>query len=190
MSNKSLMKDNITLLQGGYHARKSHVRVTTRDRMLSSLLDRLTDNEPDKQKEAVSNYLLSHSVYRQNVLRDLQWLLNSINRASHQDLSCFPEIPFSVYNFGIAPLAGRNISDIEWHEIENKITQAIHTFEPRIIPDELQVNCMSEINSLALYNTLPIEIKGFLWCVPWPIEFFFRCDIDLEHYHFTLKEAG
>ncbi|PHM72493.1 type VI secretion system baseplate subunit TssE [Xenorhabdus kozodoii] len=184
------MKDNMTLLHGGYHFRKPPARITVRDRMQSSLLDRLTDNEPDKIKESTSNYLLSHRTFRQNVLRDLQWLLNSINKESNQDLSCFPEIQNSTYNFGIAPLAGKNMSDIEWSNIQNKIINAIHIFEPRIIPNELQVNCISNIHSLSLYNMLSIEIKGFLWCIPWPIEFLFRSDIDLEHGYFTMKEAG
>ncbi|CDH23235.1 type VI secretion system baseplate subunit TssE [Xenorhabdus bovienii] len=184
------MKDNITLLHGGYHFRKPPARITARDRMQSSLLDRLTDNEPDKKKENMNNYLLSHRTFRQNVLRDLQWLLNSINKELNQDFSCFPEIQRSAYNFGIAPLAGKNMSDIEWSDIQNKIIKAIHIFEPRIIPNELQVNCISDIRSLSLYNTLSIEIKGFLWCIPWSIEFLFRSDLDLEHGSFTMKEAG
>ncbi|CDG17586.1 type VI secretion system baseplate subunit TssE [Xenorhabdus doucetiae] len=184
------MKDNITLLHGGYHSRKPPARITARDRMQSSLLDRLTDNEPDKNKETVSSYLLSHRTFRQNVLRDLQWLLNSINKEPDQNLVSFPEIQHSTYNFGIAPLAGKNMSDVEWHDIQDKIVKAIHIFEPRIIPNELQVNCISNINSLAMYNILSIEIKGFLWCIPWPIEFLFRSDIDLEHGYFNMKEAG
>ncbi|OTA20656.1 hypothetical protein Xbed_01184 [Xenorhabdus beddingii] len=184
------MNDNITLLYGGYHARKPPARITARDKMLPSLLDRLTDNEPDKKKETVSNYLLSHKALRQNVLRDLQWLLNSINKGDHQDLAFFPEIQRSTYNFGITPLAGKNMSDIEWDDIQNKIIHAIHVFEPRIIPDELQVNCISDMTSLYLYNVLSIEIKGFLWCIPWPLEFLFRSDIDLENGYFTMQEAG
>ncbi|MDC9592071.1 type VI secretion system baseplate subunit TssE [Xenorhabdus sp. IM139775] len=184
------MKDNITLLHGGYHSRKIPARITARDRMQSSLLDRLTDHEPDENKEAVSNYLLSHRAFRQNVLRDLQWLLNSINKEPDEILYFLPEIQHSTYNFGIAPLAGKNISDIEWHDIQNKIIKAIHIFEPRIIPNELQVNCISDIKSLSMYNILSIEIKGFLWCIPWPIEFLFRSDIDLELGYFSMKEAG
>ncbi|MBI6550361.1 type VI secretion system baseplate subunit TssE [Xenorhabdus lircayensis] len=184
------MNDNITMLYGGYRSRRPPARITAKDRMLPSLLDRLTDNEPDKKKEVVSNYLLSHNALRQNVLRDLQWLLNSINRESNQDLSSFPEIRHSTYNFGITPLAGKNMSDIEWNDIQNNIINTIHVFEPRILPDELQVSCISDINSLSLYNILSIEIKGFLWCIPWPLEFLFRSDIDLEHGYFTMKEAG
>ncbi|WP_422824359.1 type VI secretion system baseplate subunit TssE [Xenorhabdus bharatensis] len=184
------MNDNLTLMRGGYHYRNNVSNITARDKMQPSLLDRLTDNEPDKKKEAKSNYLISHSVLRQNLLRDLQWLLNSINSESTQNLSPFPEICSSVYNFGLAPLAGKFMSEIEWKDIQHKITEAIHVFEPRIIPDSLEINCVSDTNSLTLYNILSIEIRGFLWCVPWPLEFLFRSEIDLENGHFTIKEAG
>ncbi|OTA19566.1 hypothetical protein Xbed_02246 [Xenorhabdus beddingii] len=184
------MNDNITLLHGGYRSRSNTARVTAKDRMQPFLLDKLTDNEPDKQQEVINNGLLSHSTLRQSVLRDLQWLLNSINSESEQDLSPFSEIRRSVYNFGVTPLAGKYLSGIEWEDIQYRIINAIHIFEPRIIPDELEVNCISDTHSLTLYNTLSIEIKGFLWCVPWPLEFLFRSDIDLENGYFTIREAG
>lgn len=184
------MTDNITLLHGGYHRRNSPTRITTKDRMQPSLLDRLTDNEPDKKQEVIHSYMLSQTALRQNVLRDLQWLLNNINSESEQDLTLFPEIRRSVYNFGLPPLSGKCISEIEWEDIQHRIITAIHIFEPRIIPDGLEVNCVSNTHSLTLYNTLPIEIKGFLWCIPWPLEFLFRSDIDLENGYFTIKEAG
>ncbi|MDC9612699.1 type VI secretion system baseplate subunit TssE [Xenorhabdus khoisanae] len=184
------MNDNITLLHGGYRSRNKAARITAKDRMQPLLLDKLTDNEPDKKQEATNSFLLSHSALRQSVLRDLQWLLNSINSESEQDLSPFPEILRSVYNFGLPPLAGKYVSGIEWEDIQHRIIRAIHIFEPRIIPDELEINCISDTHSLTLYNTLSVEIKGFLWCAPWPLEFLFRSDIDLENGYFTIREAG
>ena len=41
------------------------------------LLDRLTDDEPDKQQESRSQRVVSNQKYRQGVLRDLDWLFNS-----------------------------------------------------------------------------------------------------------------
>ncbi len=184
------MNDNIALLHDGYHSRNNATRVTAKDRMLPSLFDRLIDNEPDKKQEAVNNYMLSHSVLRQSVLRDLQWLFNNINSEFEHDLTPFPEIRQSVYNFGLPPLSGKCISEIEWGDIQHRIISAIHIFEPRIIPDELEVHCVSDTHSLTLYNMLSVEIKGFLWCVPRPLEFLFRSDIDLENGYFTIKEAG
>ena len=108
------------------------------------------------------------------MLRDLQWLFNTINNEAQQDLSAFGEVQRSVWNFGVAPLAGQNISDIEWQDMQRKMTDAILHFEPRILPQGLQVRCVSDLKSLSLHNVLSIEIKGRLWCVPYPLEFLFR----------------
>ncbi|MDR0218560.1 MAG: GPW/gp25 family protein [Enterobacteriaceae bacterium] len=181
------MNDSTISIHGGYIHRRNSSRITARDRMQPSLLDKLTDNDPMKKKEASISYLISNRTLRQNLRRDLQWLLNSINSEADQDLTLFPEIRRSVYNFGLVPLAGKNMSDIKWEDVQHKIIRAIHTFEPRIIPDNLEITCISDIHSQTLYNILSIEIKGFLWCIPWPIEFLFRSDIDLETGYFSIQ---
>lgn len=178
------------LLRGGFRNRNKQDALNARDKMQPSLLDRLTDNAPEKQQEAVSNTVISHSVLRRNVLRDLQWLFNSINNEAQQDLTPFPHVQRSAYNFGVAPLAGQRMSDIEWHDIQRKLTDSILHFEPRILPTGLQVRCVSDTSSLNLHNVLSIEIKGRLWCVPYPLEFMFRTELDLENGHFELKDVG
>lgn len=178
------------LLRSGWQARSKQERVGARDKMQPSLLDRLTDNEPGKQREPANSNFITHSALRQQVLRDLQWLFNTINQDSSHDLSALPEVRRSVVNFGVAPLAGKRMSDIEWHDIQRKLTEAIVNFEPRIMPQGLQVRCISDTASLDLHNVLSIEIKGRLWCVPYPLEFLFRTDVDLENGHFELKDAG
>ncbi|KAB8310342.1 type VI secretion system baseplate subunit TssE [Erwinia endophytica] len=178
------------LLRGGYRHRNQQDALNARDKMQPSLLDRLTDNAPDKLRETASSTVISHSVLRRNVLRDLQWLFNSINNEAQQDLLPFPQVQRSVYNFGVAPLAGQRMSDIEWQDIQRKLTNSILHFEPRILPAGLQVRCLSDTHALNLHNVLSIEIKGRLWCVPYPLEFLFRTDLDLENGHFELKDMG
>lgn len=82
------------------------------------------------------------------------------------------------------------MSDIEWQDIQRKMTNAILHFEPRILPQGLQVRCVSDLTALDLHNVLSIEIKGRLWCVPYPLEFLFRTQVDLENGHFELQDAG
>ncbi|AOR65426.1 type VI secretion system baseplate subunit TssE [Pectobacterium wasabiae] len=189
-SDKRSHNDGHAQLYGGFRARRNRDVLTTRDKLQSSLLDRLTDNAPDKRNEASSNTLISHSALRRHVLRDLQWLFNTINNEAQQDLSEFGEVQCSVWNFGVAPLSGQNISDIEWQDIQRKMTDAILHFEPRILPQGLQVRCVSDMTSLSLHNVLSIEIKGRLWCVPYPLEFLFRTQVELESGHFELQDAG
>lgn len=182
--------DSGDLLRHGYRARRNATTVSARDKMQPSLLDRLTDNAPDKRQEPANSNLVSHSALRRQVLRDLQWLFNTINNEAQQDLSRVDHVRRSVFNFGVAPLAGKRMSEIEWGDIQQRLTEAILHFEPRILPQGLQVRCVCDTKSLDLHNVLSIEIKGRLWCVPWPLEFLFRTDVDLENGHFELKDAG
>ncbi|AIR85803.1 MULTISPECIES: type VI secretion system baseplate subunit TssE [Erwiniaceae] len=183
-------EDGYAQLHGGYRARKTRDTLTSRDKLQSSLLDRLTDDAPDKRREPGNSVLITHNTLRRHVLRDLQWLFNTINNEAQQDLNPFGEVQRSVWNFGVAPLAGQNMSDIEWQDIQRKMTNAILHFEPRILPQGLQVRCVSDLTALDLHNVLSIEIKGRLWCVPYPLEFLFRTQVDLENGHFELQDAG
>ena len=182
--------DDRDLLRTGWRARNGKESPGARDKMQPSLLDRLTDNAPDKQQEPVSSNVISNSALRRHVLRDLQWLFNTINNEAQNDLSQLAHVRRSVVNFGVAPLAGKRMSDIEWQDIQQKLTDAILHFEPRILPQGLSVRCISDTQSLDLHNVLSIEIKGRLWCVPYPLTFLFRTDVDLENGHFDLKDVG
>ncbi len=177
-------------LRTGWQSRRKQDSVGARDKMQPSLLDRLTDNQPHKKQEPVNSNLIAHSALRRHVLRDLQWLFNTINHDDPLAMESLHQVRRSVINFGVAPLAGKRMSDIEWHDIQRKLTEAIINFEPRILPQGLQVRCISDTHSLDLHNVLSIEIKGRLWCVPYPLEFLFRTDVDLENGHFELKDAG
>lgn len=189
MSN-SRSGEGAELLRSGYRFRKDQSTLNVRDKLQPSLLDRLTDDEPGKSQETANQRLISHSTLRRHVLRDLQWLFNTINNEAQHDLTSFSQVRRSVLNFGVAPLAGQRMSDIEWHDIQRKLTEAIVNFEPRILPQGLQVRCISDTRSLDLHNVLSIEIKGRLWCVPYPLEFLFRTDVDLENGYFELKDVG
>jgi len=53
-----------------------------RERLQPSLLDRLTDDEPDQEVESRERRVLSVRGLREGVLRDLAWLLNTTNLLS------------------------------------------------------------------------------------------------------------
>lgn len=177
-------------LQQGYRFRDNGERVTARDRMQPVLLDLLTDNEPQKKQEAPLRNLVSHSDLRRRVLRDLQWLFNCVSHEAEESLVELPYVQRSTLNFGITSLAGKRMSDIEWEDIQRTLTATILNFEPRILPEGLQVRCLSDTGALDLHNVLSIEIKGRLWCEPYPLDFLFRTDVDLENGHFELKDLG
>jgi len=164
-------------------------RLNPHDRMRPSILDRLTDDEPDRPARTEVRNVISHQTLRSQVLRDLQWLFNCINNTSQLDLRPYPQVRASVLNFGVEPLAGQRISEIEWETVRRQLTQAIIQFEPRIIAQDLTLRCISDPHSLTTHNVLSIEIKGNLWCVPWPLAFLFRTELDLEHSRYELKDS-
>ena len=51
-----------------------------------SLLDRLTDHHPEKKKESTSQQQLSQQDYKDAVIRDLAWLLNTYSNAEMDGL--------------------------------------------------------------------------------------------------------
>jgi type VI secretion system protein ImpF len=107
--------------------------LTPRDRLQPSLLDRLTDFEPDTQQEARERRVLSMRALRQSVQRDLGWLLNANGLASVQDLSGYPYVSNSVINFGLPDIAGKTASGIDPLQLERLVRDAIWAFEPRLL---------------------------------------------------------
>ena len=163
-----------------------------RNQLLPSLFDRLTDEEPRKKKEARPDQAINIDQYRQAVLRDILYLLNTCNLQAETMEQHLPRnVRSSTLNYGIPPLSGVNFSDIEWQDVEQNIKQAVIDFEPRIDSKSLQVIVNTEDdNNDALHNKLIIEIKGHLKLNPYPKEFLLRTSMDIETGLFNLLEGG
>ena len=143
------------------------------------LLDRLTDNAPEKREESSMERVVSISRYRVGVLRDIRWLLSASRHLEDEDLQFYPGIRTSTLNFGIRSLCGRLADSVGGGSLEKDITQAIEAFEPRIDPASLIVELKEDTASKAK-NELVIEIRGDLWARPMPEEFMIKTKIDLE----------
>lgn len=157
-----------------------------RDRLQPALLDRLTDSAPHQRAEAPDAQAIDGERLRAAVLRDLAWLLNTANAEDgHVDWSAFEAARASVVNYGMRPLAGRQMAGLERTEIEASIRDAILRFEPRILADSVEVRNLSEPATrrgadAQRQNVLAFEIKGMLWRSPYPVELVLRSDVDLE----------
>jgi type VI secretion system protein ImpF len=161
-----------------------------RDRLQPALLDRLMDDNPAQCREARESAMITHTELRAAVLRDLRWLLNTVNLESTEEVGHLRHVPGSTVNFGVRALAGKRMSEIDWIDVEDNIRQAIVHFEPRILPSSIGVRCVTDTGTLEHHNILSLEIRGMLWCVPHPMEFLFRTDIDLESGHMDLRDLG
>jgi type VI secretion system protein ImpF len=72
--------------------------LAARERLQPSLLDRLTDDEPERGIEARERRVMSLRMLRDSVLRDLGWLLNTTNLLSVTDHPKLPHVAASVLN--------------------------------------------------------------------------------------------
>lgn len=149
------------------------------ERLLPALLDRLSDDHPEQRKEAARSRVVSRNAFRRSVLRDLAWLLNTTNAEAETDFGDLPARR-SVLNFGIVPLAGVTVTGTDWQAIETAVREAILAFEPRIIPETLAVRLVGETEKEGAHNEMAMEIKGQLWCQPYPMELLLRSRLDLE----------
>ena len=153
--------------------------VDMRNRLQPSLLDRLTDDQPGDRVEAEDRRVMSRSQLRQAVLRDLAALFNSVQPLGAQS-DPHPPAAASVLNFGLPPLSGQLASKLDVSVLEAAIRQAIVRFEPRILPDTLQVKAQESASVLDTHNVIEFEIRGHLWSQPVPLEILLRTQLDLE----------
>ena len=60
----------------------------------------------------------------------------------------------------------------------------------RILADSLRVRCLADNLNQGHHNILSLELSGELWCIPYPLEFIFRSEIDLECGYIVLRSLG
>lgn len=149
-----------------------------KERLQPSLLDRLTDHEPDRKQESRESRSLSEAQLRESVRRDLTWLLNSTHISAIQDLSAYPEVQRSVINYGIPDLAGQTLSSVDEGKIERVIRDCVLLFEPRLLRESLKLRALASDESG--HNTLVFDIEGEMWAEPVPRAVFLRTEINLE----------
>ena len=113
--------------------------LTQKERLQPSLLDRLTDDEPDKQEESRDKRVLSMRKLRECVLRDMSWLLNTSNLEAVQNLDDYPYVKNAVVNYGISDISGHAVVSADVGSMEKDLRQAIWDFEPRIIRNSVNV---------------------------------------------------
>jgi type VI secretion system protein ImpF len=155
-------------------------QILPQDRLQPALLDRLTDDEPDKKQEPREASVLSKSRLRQSVLRDLAWLFNATRLEAVADLESAPNVRRSVLNFGLPAFSGSTASALDVSDLSRAVHEAILAFEPRILPSTLHVRTVLESGALDHHNVIGVEIHGELWAQPVPLEFLVRTEFDLE----------
>lgn len=161
--------------------------LTSQERLQPSLLDRLTDDDPDNSRESRDKRVLNLRRLREGVIRDLSWLLNTSNLDSIEDLEEYPEVADSVLNYGMPHLSGSTASSVIVGTIEKQIKEAIVKFEPRILQNTVRVRLSVDDKEFS-HNAMRMEIHGELWAQPVPERLFLRTDVDLETGDVTISD--
>ncbi len=157
-----------------------------RERLQPSLLDRLTDEEPDKSIESRERRVLSVRTLRESVLRDLAWLLNTTNLFSVTDDGQLPHLSSSVINYGMPDISGISVVGMNMSDLERGIRQAIWDFEPRLMRASVVVKAVS---SEANHNKIMFEIEGDMWAQPYPERLYLKTELDLDRAAIRLTES-
>ncbi|OEZ29552.1 cytoplasmic protein [Variovorax boronicumulans] len=149
--------------------------------MLPTLFDRLRDEAPGRSAELPSEYTATPARMREIIQRDLALLFNTTNAEDLIDRTRHADAASSTVNYGVPPLAGSYLSERKWADIERIIRRAIRDYEPRLIPDSVQVvPLMKEDGAAEAYNVLLFEIRALIHLKPYPLAFTVQSAVDLE----------
>ena len=162
--------------------------LTPQERLQPSLLDRLTDTDPEGKTESRERRVLSIQRLRAGVLRDLGWLLNTGYLETTEDLDAFPEARQSVINYGMPDLSGLSASSSDTVRLEKAVRKAIVDFEPRINSRSLKVSINIDNDEMSR-NSMVFKIEGELWAQPTPLALFLKTEVDLETGDVTVTEG-
>ncbi|NND91259.1 MAG: type VI secretion system baseplate subunit TssE [Granulosicoccus sp.] len=162
--------------------------LTHKERLLPSLLDRLTDDRPKVREESRHHRAGNISSLRESVLRDLEWLMNTVNLESVVSLDAYPEIRDTVLNYGMPGLSGSTLNTADRESIKELIKDAIETFEPRILKNTLRVSLIED-KDMVNPHAIAFQIEGTMWGRPMPEALFLRTELDLELGDVKVTEA-
>jgi len=147
------------------------------ERLQPSLLDRLTDNHPTEVKESARDQIIDIRQLRDIVLRDLGWLLNTVNQEGDVIEDEYPFAAASTLNYGITDIAGKKAAEARPYELERMIHKAIERYEPRIVQGSLEVKLSTTVEGT--HSRILFNIHAEIWAQPVPVEVFMRTELDL-----------
>jgi type VI secretion system protein ImpF len=116
---------------------------------------------------------------RRDVMRNIEWLLNTEAPTNFADQPIPQAVVDSVLCFGIEPYSGRAQSTLRPHDIAWNIRKRILAFEPRIDRHSLEVT-VADPDGQHRFNKLRFTVSGQLRSDPLPIEFVVQTEIDTE----------
>lgn len=159
------------------------------DRLQPALLDRLRDDNPEKNREPVGARVMTVDQLKQAVIRDLSWLLNTSSLGSVEEIEHYPHVLNSVLNYGLTDLAGSTASSVNLNDLEKKLRQTVITFEPRLDRRTTKVHARI-LEGDGGPNRIMFEIESELWARPLPLHLCLETNVDLESGEVLIEDVG
>tara|TARA_R110002124_G_scaffold5553_2_gene35467 strand:- start:1892 stop:2386 length:495 start_codon:yes stop_codon:yes gene_type:complete len=157
------------------------------ERLQPSLLDRLTDDNPSEVKESARERVIDMRRLKEIVMRDLGWLLNTVNQDLAIPADTYPYAAKSTLNYGITDVSGKRAVEARPYELERMLHVAIEAFEPRIIKGSLQVDLSA--GDIGAASRIVFNINADLWAEPVPMEVYLRTELDVASGNMVVNKA-
>jgi type VI secretion system protein ImpF len=131
--------------------------------LLESVLDRLTDTEPDNRHEVGAGRAQSLRQLKASLRRDLEWLLNT-RRIIVPVPEYAKELPYSLFVYGLPDLTSfSSQSERDQQELLQIMESAIGIFEPRLLSVVVTMMPITETT-----RVLRFQIEGLVRGDPAP----------------------
>ncbi|QTA85801.1 type VI secretion system baseplate subunit TssE [Desulfonema magnum] len=96
----------------------------------ASLIDRLVDEHPESEREAIPLRTLNKNQLKASIRRDLEWLLNTRTPIPG---SLFDRKALTVTDYGVPDFSSyTTTSAVDQQRLAKRLTRAISAFEPRL----------------------------------------------------------
>ena len=160
---------------------------TLTERLQPSIIDRLTDDEPNKKTESLSDRMIDMRRLRKVIQRDLSWLLNTGNLETQIDAETYPHAINSVLNYGVPDPTGDFANVGRATAVRDAIQKAVELFEPRIIDGTL--NVISRTEDAKRDSVVVFDIVADMWAEPLPTELYLRSQFDTTTGQVSLEQG-
>ncbi len=165
-------------------------------------------------EDKVQRAVFGEQHLRDAVLRELSWLLATASFESTMawkqlragasehargqflhapvELANYPDVATSVVNYGIRDMTGQAGIRATPAHIGRAIEEAIERFEPRIVPETLEVTVSVDRDSDGSDepNCVSIEIRASVWGNPLPQALYLKSLLDIETGDFQVVHAS
>ena len=175
----------------------SRLNPTLFDKLVADLeIEGLHENQNDRRSTDIGGSVMrfytvprierfNEAALRTTVKRELSWLLNTTNLGAVEDLTPYPQVKTSVLNYGVPDLAGKTLTKRVIQGRAREIRDAIRAFEPRLDPQRLEVEAISEVQK---ENAVTYIIRGDVTAAVQAMPVEFKTDIEVDTASVTVRE--